>query len=180
MFKLFKKATGFTLIELLIVIALLGVLAVGLLAALDPFEQLKKGTDSGVRNSAAELQSGMVRYYAIKNYMPWCTTADCDAWRDSVTSQAPTAVLASDLSETIAEIATTGELKSNFIELAGTGALAKIYLFGDNSTASVKVCYLPQSKSQQQDPNTIFSPTTGATGCVQTAGNTNGCLWCVQ
>ena len=33
---------GFTLIELLIVIALLGSLAVGLLATIDPFEQLKK------------------------------------------------------------------------------------------------------------------------------------------
>ncbi|MFH0773343.1 MAG: prepilin-type N-terminal cleavage/methylation domain-containing protein, partial [bacterium] len=40
-----KKITrGFTLIELLIVIALLGALAVALLAALDPLEQIKKGT----------------------------------------------------------------------------------------------------------------------------------------
>ena len=37
-----KKSLGFTLIELLIVIALLGALAVGLLATIDPFEQLKK------------------------------------------------------------------------------------------------------------------------------------------
>ena len=47
---------GFTLIELLIVIALLGALAVGLLAALDPFEQLKKGTDTGTRNTVSEIQ----------------------------------------------------------------------------------------------------------------------------
>ena len=31
---------GFTLVELLIVIALLGALAIGLLATVDPFEQL--------------------------------------------------------------------------------------------------------------------------------------------
>src|SRR3989339_155227 len=66
---------GFTLIELLIVIALLGALAVGLLAALDPFEQLKKGTDTGVRNTAGEFQGASIRYYAIKNYMPWCSDA---------------------------------------------------------------------------------------------------------
>ena len=38
----FVQNKGFTLIELLIVIALLGALAVGLLATIDPFEQLKK------------------------------------------------------------------------------------------------------------------------------------------
>ena len=46
---------GFTLIELLIVIALLGALAVGLIGALDPFEQLKKGTDNLI--AAGELKS---------------------------------------------------------------------------------------------------------------------------
>jgi len=57
--KHFKQ--GFTLIELLIVIALLGALAVGLLAALDPFEQLKKGDDTGVRNTVSELLGSIVR-----------------------------------------------------------------------------------------------------------------------
>ncbi|MEK7634177.1 MAG: prepilin-type N-terminal cleavage/methylation domain-containing protein, partial [Patescibacteria group bacterium] len=68
-----KFYAGFTLIELLIVIALLGALAVGLLAALDPFEQLKKGTDTGVRNTVSEVHGSIIRFYAIKNYMPWCT-----------------------------------------------------------------------------------------------------------
>ena len=61
-----KFKSGFTLIELLIVIALLGALAVGLLAALDPFEQLKKGTDTGVRNMVSEIHGSAIRYYAIK------------------------------------------------------------------------------------------------------------------
>ncbi|MFS8159790.1 MAG: prepilin-type N-terminal cleavage/methylation domain-containing protein, partial [Candidatus Roizmanbacteria bacterium] len=66
------KKSGFTLIELLIVIALLGALAVGLLAALDPFEQLKKGTDSGVRNTVSEIQGAAIRFYALKEHQPWC------------------------------------------------------------------------------------------------------------
>ena len=36
-----KRNFGFTLMELLIVIGVLGILAAGLLAAIDPFEQLK-------------------------------------------------------------------------------------------------------------------------------------------
>ena len=46
---------GFTLIELLIVIALLGALAVGLLATIDPFEQLKKGRDTSKKNTVSEF-----------------------------------------------------------------------------------------------------------------------------
>ncbi|MBU4016638.1 prepilin-type N-terminal cleavage/methylation domain-containing protein, partial [Patescibacteria group bacterium] len=38
---------GFTLIELLIVIAVLGILATGVLIALDPIEQINRGRDSG-------------------------------------------------------------------------------------------------------------------------------------
>lgn len=178
MFQLLKKKAGFTLIELLIVIALLGTLAVGLLAALDPFEQLKKGTDTGVRNSAVELQGSIIRYYAIKNYMPWCTDSACTAFRDTYTGgAAPVAATGTQLTNTIAEIATTGELKSNFGVLAGDGALAKIYLFGSNSAATAKVCYLPQSKSQKADPNTKFETADGAVGCDSTAET---CLWCVQ
>jgi len=62
-----KKFTkGFTLIELLIVIALLGALAVALLAALDPLEQIKKGNDTGVRNTVAEIHGAMVRYSSLQ------------------------------------------------------------------------------------------------------------------
>ena len=68
---------GFTLIELLIVIALLGALAVGLLATVDPFEQLKKGTDTSRRNTTSEIYNSMIRYYSVKNNMPW--TADISA-----------------------------------------------------------------------------------------------------
>ena len=55
------KNKGFTLIELLIVIALLGALAVGLLAAVDPFEQLKKGSDTATRNTVITIINAVIR-----------------------------------------------------------------------------------------------------------------------
>src|SRR3990167_9472884 len=107
----FKK--GFTLIELLIVIALLGALAVGLLAALDPFEQLKKGTDTGVRNTVSEFQGAVIRYYAIKNQMPWCAAADCSSFNDGL-ADTVTAKKLSDIPQTVLAVENTGELKADF------------------------------------------------------------------
>jgi prepilin-type N-terminal cleavage/methylation domain-containing protein len=178
---------GFTLIELLIVIALLGALAVGLLAALDPFEQLKKGTDTGVRNTVSEIQGAAIRYYAIKNYMPWCTTAACDAnWRDGLTSEVlpnSPGKTADQMSETLDEISSTGELKTDFQTL-GEGALPKITIFGQNTDPTIEVCYKPTAKSFINDPNTKYNADTGAEEaagtCKGQGGADESCLWCIQ
>jgi len=168
-----KLSRGFTLIELLIVIALLGALAVGLLAALDPFEQLKKGTDTGVRNTVAEFHGSIIRYYAIKNYMPWCTTSPC-ALREGAGE--PSGTLLTALPLTIAEIVTTGELKTDFSTLAGAGTLGKIAVTGSDTSATITVCYKPTAKSFIADANTKYT-LTGAATCTVGSGV---CYWCVK
>lgn len=57
-----KNTSGFTLVELLVVIAVLGVLAAGVLVAIDPFEQLQRGRDSGRRSAITELGRGAEKY----------------------------------------------------------------------------------------------------------------------
>jgi len=181
-----KNHKGFTLIELLIVIALLGALAVGLLAALDPFEQLKKGTDTGVRNTAVELHGAAIRYYGIKNFMPWCTTSACTAFRDVGDDDVyTTGMLGTAWGLTIAEIESTGELKAGFSTIAGQGAMGKITIFGINAgNPQVKVCYKPTAKSFINDPNTKFMPDTGAEAaplfCKGQGGADILCLWCIN
>lgn len=165
-----KNFKGFTLIELLIVIALLGALAVGLLAALDPFEQLKKGTDTGTRNVAAELHAAIIRYYGIRNHMPWCPdgtgTPGCAADPSGATITA--------LSTAVANIVTAGELKTDFIELAG-GNTTKVFVTGSEANATVSVCFKPTAKSFVNDANNKYTQ-TGAASCT---GYTN-CYWCVK
>lgn len=173
------KKRGFTLIELLIVIALLGALAVGLLAALDPFEQLKKGTDTGVRNTVSEFQGAAIRFYAIKNYMPWCNDGSCTAPLDGQTETLAAPALLTSLTNTIAAIVTTGELKTDFSSLAGTGTLGKIYVNGSNSNATIAVCYKPTSKSFIADPNTKFTQ-AGADTCGVADPTHATCYWCVK
>lgn len=192
--KFLKKSLGFTLIELLIVIALLGVLAVALLAALDPLEQIRKGNDTGVRNIASEIHGGIIRVFANRGEMPW------DATDDDLEEIAGLANNATIQDQTIDVAVTAGELKSGFVELAGD-RLQFIHIAGQDSgeTGDVRdpqviVCYRPQSRSQKCDQNTLYQvdatqlgldsvslrndlcgPNAAPTAC----GETEDCWWCV-
>ncbi|HZZ98676.1 MAG TPA: type II secretion system protein [Candidatus Saccharimonadia bacterium] len=66
---------GFTLIELLVVISVIGVLAVAVLSAINPIEQINKGRDTGARSDAAELINADDRYFATQEIYPWNNTS---------------------------------------------------------------------------------------------------------
>lgn len=61
---------GFTLIELLIVIAILGILAVAVLSAINPVEQIRKANDSRRKSNAAELLNALERYFTTYGSYP--------------------------------------------------------------------------------------------------------------
>ena len=176
-----KIKKGFTLIELLIVIALLGALAVALLAGLDPLEQIKKGTDTGTRNTVAEIHGAMVRYSSLQGgTMPFSGTLAFSAIGTAVTTAQYTA---------LQKVIDQGELKSDFTALA-SGQLEKIFITGINDistgTQTVSVCYAPTAKSFKLDTNTKFGTGLGTvtdnTGCPSATGTgVNGvCYWCVR
>lgn len=165
-----KKSAGFTLIELLIVIALLGALAVGLLATIDPFEQLKKGRDTSLRNTTSEFYNANLRYYSTKSQFAWGTGATQGK-------------VYTNFASSLTELMNVGELKNRFPDLAGTGNLDKIYV---NSTSgeNLSVCFKPESKSFQEDLNTVYGSdgvTSGVTCKSQTSGSAGAdCYFCIQ
>ncbi|GIW63378.1 MAG: hypothetical protein KatS3mg091_180 [Patescibacteria group bacterium] len=170
--KKINNQKGFTLIELLIVIALLGALAVGLLAAVDPFEQLKKGRDTSTRNTAAEFYGASIRYYAQRSRFAW----------DETTTPLATGTVTSlnNLTEAISLMADAGELKEDFVELAGTGNLSRISLYYETSQKLV-VCFQPESKSFRNDANTKYNQF----GVVQPTSvcpdpNSTSCYYCFK
>ncbi|MBD3250196.1 MAG: prepilin-type N-terminal cleavage/methylation domain-containing protein [Candidatus Pacebacteria bacterium] len=70
------KQAGFTMIELLIVISILGILAVAVLSAINPIEQINRGRDTGSQSDAEQLLSAIDRYNAFQGYYPWQLDAD--------------------------------------------------------------------------------------------------------
>lgn len=180
-----KNLNGFTLIELLIVIALLGALAVGLLAALDPFEQLKKGTDTGVRNLVSEVHGAVIRFYAIRNNMPWCPAgtnpgagepACLDDPVGNNLDEAPIGPQETD-GTALHHIVDTGELKEDFSDLA-RNSLGRVFVTGSQTNSTVTVCYRPTSRAFLADPNSQFDIQGAITPCVTT--NLETCFWCVR
>lgn len=71
-----KLQLGFTMIELLIVITILGILAVAVLSAINPIEQINRGRDTGRQSDAEQLLSAIDRYNAFQGFYPWQVDAD--------------------------------------------------------------------------------------------------------
>jgi prepilin-type N-terminal cleavage/methylation domain-containing protein len=166
-----KSKRGFTLIELLIVIALLGALAVGLIGAIDPFEQLKKGADTGTRDIVNQVQTAAIRYYSVKNALPFADVSGVDLNNVAVAAG-------------ITAMVDAGELRSDFTTIQANN-LSKVFVTSVANPPSVKVCYMPTSKSFQNDPNTKYTISGGIYGgnplCLGQGGTAaNTCYWCIQ
>jgi prepilin-type N-terminal cleavage/methylation domain-containing protein len=159
---------GFTLIELLIVIGILGILAAGLLAAIDPLEQLKRGRDTQRRNVTVELNNALLRYYAVQGSMPWGTTL--------------TNVALSSITNTvIGTLITSGELKSSFsIGVRNIGGDIRVVGNSDD----IYTCFNPESKSIRSDPSTVYGAVSAGSATLPTTAagcpGSSTCVFCVH
>ena len=154
---MFRKL-GFTMIELLIVIAVLGILAVAVLAAINPIEQINRGRDTGSRSDAEQLLSAIDRFYTSQAYYPWQTGAsdlanEPLAWSDigAVADTAATPVLM------LTKLSTggTSELKSSFVTRVNSATYNTMYAYTRGTQGdSVYICFLPKSGAFKEEAKT--------------------------
>jgi type IV pilus assembly protein PilA len=150
-----KLSKGFTLIELLIVIAVLGILAVAVLSAINPIEQINRSRDTGSRSDAEQLLGAIDRYYATQGFYPWKTSpilpavSDVTAWAvvDTTTwTDGATAVL------TKLAAAGTAEVKSSFTTRITATGYNTLYKYNRGTSGdSTYLCFLPKSASFQTE-----------------------------
>ena len=62
-----RNSLGFTLIELLIVISILGVLAAGILVAIDPVDKINAANDAKVQNDVSAMGRASEAYAVVHN-----------------------------------------------------------------------------------------------------------------
>lgn len=156
LFSLFSSAAGFTMIELLIVITILGILAVAVLSAINPVEQINRGRDTGSRSDAEQLLSGIDRFNAFQGYYPWQINPNESTevvWQ-TMNSGAGTALSDSagcPIWEKLS-IATTGgctgtdELKQSFFTRIHASDYNPLYIYNAGTAgSSTYVCFEPMS-----------------------------------
>ncbi|MCX6726094.1 MAG: type II secretion system protein [Candidatus Shapirobacteria bacterium] len=144
---------GFTMIELLIVIAVLGILAVAVLATINPIEQINRGRDTGSRSDAEQLLSAIDRYNATQGIWPWQAIKSDD---DAVVWQLVSALNDADNCPLLDKLAQGGgactsgadEVKAAFTaRLRGTTYNSLWMEYGGEAGNSVYICFQPQSGS---------------------------------
>lgn len=177
---------GFTLIELLVVIGILGILAAALVATIDPFEQLKKGTDSKIQNIVVEFMNGNIRYFTTHNDFPWdIATSGCNAGgtlTGGFTAQNLETSVGPGGEGCIAPLINEGELKQGFTNNT-TDDLDEIFVSHSTANNELIVCFNPQSRSQRSGPNAIYNSDGTTGGAAATAGcpaNDPACFWCTR
>lgn len=178
-----KKQTGFTLMELLIVIGVLGILAAGLLAAIDPFEQLKKARDANNRNASIELLNGFTRYYASHGEFPWNLggVTGCEVGTNTIPGDLDNVVELQQIDGCVDAIEADGELKVDFNENVNT----EIYISSADNT-DIVVCFSPEGKALRNDKltkwdinGTVITEEDPASGACPEVGN-ESCLQCFR
>ncbi len=65
-----KKRNGFTLIELILVVAIMGVLSVGVMLTLNPFAQVQKASDARRKSDLSQIQKALETYYQDNGKYP--------------------------------------------------------------------------------------------------------------
>lgn len=188
--KLIRKnlSFGFTLVELLLVIALISILAGVLFVVIDPVEQVKKTNDVATKNAAREFLAANTRYYMARNAFPWFSAANGGAACYSPAS-VPTYTLATvslgNLATCIQNLISTGETKQSF---SSPSTSSTIYITNPSpitsNAADNVACFIPLSKSQQNDPNTKYSSdgslyAVSGQNCISKGGTIN-CYLCIQ
>ena len=187
LFKTLKSEKGFTLIELLVVIGVLGILATGLLATIDPLEQFRKGADTNRKTTALELGNALTRYYSVHNVFPWASGpnggADCNGGVAPSATRVSNVTADSGFSTCLDTLTTEGELKSTF--KSQYSILNKLYAtdttpVGSTST-SVAICFDPDSKSESTRPETIYTQVAvdDSARCAVTP-KPSDCYWCAR
>lgn len=144
------RKLGFTMIELLIVIAVLGILAVAVLAAINPIEQINRGKDTGSRSDAEQLLSAIDRYYAAQGNYPWqveSSDPETMAWTDvsdvvDTTDPNPVPIL------TKLSTGGTSEIKESFVNRLNATGYNTLYLYNRGTQGdSTYICFKPDSGS---------------------------------
>lgn len=160
---------GFTLIELLIVIAILGVLAVVVLVAINPVEQLAKTRDTGRISTVTQLGHALEAYYTSRNAQyPGAVGAEAD-WGTNLTTSGELSTFPTGVAYTAYGVTACTE---NAEPTAGAATDTDNFCYDFDATNGALVYAIMESESQNSKCSggdiavAVFSTADGRGGIV--------------
>jgi prepilin-type N-terminal cleavage/methylation domain-containing protein len=185
-----KIQKGFTMIELLIVIAVLGVLAIAVLATFNPIEQINRGRDTSSRSDAEQLLSAIDRYNANRGLWPW-QDEDTDEsaivdFASAIDEDFPAGSTCSMMDNLGAErdpaCPGTDEIKEAFIARLTSTSHNDLHIYYEGGSGkSVYICFNPQSKAFSQEADIRCDnapsdfPPEACGSCPESLGDNENC-----
>lgn len=168
---------AYTLIELLIVIALVGILAVALLAAINPTEQAKKARDSGRISDAVELLDAYERYSVTFSCLPWNGGSGVNCGTTALSgAENPNFNPAGNSYNLIF----TNEIKAQF---QNRSSITKNELFVSETNGPngvVSVCFEPESQSWRSRGEGLRNQTNTSDASCSGSYGSDTCYICFQ
>lgn len=137
------------MVELLIVIAVLGILAVAVLSAINPIEQMDRSRDTGSRSDAEQLISAIDRFYTSNGYYPWQAGADDYTNANAMNTPTLTSIRDAAFTPSLAKLeGETSELKSSFTNRVLKPEYNTLYIYNEGGQGkSTYSCFIPKSAS---------------------------------
>lgn len=183
-----KLKQGFTLVELLVVMTLLGIIAVAIVAAINPIEQANRARDTRFKSDSGQLVSAIERYYTQQAAFPW---GSADTALSVITAGSTGATGVGVCGTTCASdgaLITANELKQEFRsrdfirDAASTDPTKTIQVLkAAGASSTIYACYRPLSISTRQRACTegkvyTISGST-RTGVTCTSSDTSSANW---
>lgn len=160
-----NSKSGFTFIELLVVFALLAILLVATILAINPLEQLAKSEDDAVKAVARDLRQAAVSYFTHNKVTPWESSSACN-------QEITLGGALSGLEDCIDEIVNGSNIRNKF--------LSKSYVNDMQVTqcgTTAIVCYDPKSLSESQKQNAKYTQ-SGVINSSCPGDGSGSCYWC--
>ena len=153
------KDKGFTLIELLIVMAILGVLAVVVLVAINPVQQLARTRDAGRKSGVSQIGRALEAYYTSRG---GTYVSESTSWIGDLVTAGEISVVPSEIVGTVSGYTACSGIVQNAwcydAETATGGEPALVYTVLESQSET--------SKCATGDPYFVWSTADGRGGLV--------------